>query len=155
MAFPTILLLIYSAVHLSQNTLCRVHLLGAMLFFSSLINSQSSWEIRHDEHLFCDVGNSSPLSLLKNYGYSLVYVSTIDRYALSDRNYAFHLLIIMLNISNVLYLRDFTAEPVTLRAMCYVTFHLRQVAYTGTLRMSLREQGLVVLKHTRNEFLST
>lgn len=133
MAFRTILLLIYSAVHLSQNTLCLVHLLGAILFFSSLINSQSSWEVRHEEHLFCDVLHSSPLSLLKNYGCSLVNVSTIDHYALSDRNYAFHLLIIMLNISNLLNLCDFTAELVTCRAMCHVTFHLGQVAYTGTL----------------------
>lgn len=64
-------------------------------------------------------------------------VSTIDRYALSARNYAFHLLIIMLKISNVLNLHDFTAELVTRRAMCYVTFHLRQVAYTAALQMSL------------------
>lgn len=73
MAFPTILLLIYSAVHLSQNTLCLVHLLGVILFFSSLRNSHSPWEIRHEEHLFCDVCNSSPLRLLKNSGCSLVY----------------------------------------------------------------------------------
>lgn len=64
-------------------------------------------------------------------------VSTVDRYALSDRNYAFHLLIIMLKFSNVLNLHDFTAELVTRRAMCYLTFHLRQVAYTGALQTSL------------------
>lgn len=69
-----ILLLMQSAVHLSQNTLCLAHLLEAILFFSSLINSHSSWETSHEEHLFYDICKSSPLSLWKNSSCSLVYV---------------------------------------------------------------------------------
>lgn len=108
----------------------------------SLILGKQAWRTP----FLCCLTQSPPLSFLKNNGWPLVYVSTINHYALSDRNDAFHLLVPMLKISNVQNL-DVALLSLWHPGPCAICIFIwsKQICHW--------EQDRVVLRHACDEFL--